>query len=138
MIAGTDSSFDLCNFVIKFEADQVVAGFGVNILMLSLPVLLSVRDLHSADRANRQKKSAARINVSLRFWLFCSSRFAGMFVKRRSVCGCARSAKSAAADAAGAGVYRIKIYRRGFVGRFAGGGGRYLSIGQSYRCSRAE
>ncbi len=41
MIAGAVLALFYAIACIKFEADQVVAGFGINILMLGLPALLS-------------------------------------------------------------------------------------------------
>jgi simple sugar transport system permease protein len=41
MVAGGLLAFVFAVVVIRFEADQVVAGFGVNILMLGVPALLS-------------------------------------------------------------------------------------------------
>ena len=54
------------------------------------------------------------------------------FIKRRSVCGCARSGENpAAADAAGVNVITLRYIAVIISGVLAAAGGAYLSIGQS-------
>ncbi len=56
LTAGGVLAFIYAVSVIKFEADQVVAGFGINILMLGLPALLSSAIYDSAGSTEQIAK----------------------------------------------------------------------------------
>jgi simple sugar transport system permease protein len=123
--------------VIKFEADQVVAGFGINILMLGLPALLSSAIYDSAGSTQQIAKenvlpSFFDINIAsiLAFALvpLC------WYVLYKTPFGLPLRAvgeNPAAADAAGVGVNKLRYFAVILSGVLAAAGGAYLSIGQS-------
>ncbi len=57
VLAGAGLAFVYALACIKFEADQVVAGFGINILMLGLPALLSSAIYDSAGSTQQINKA---------------------------------------------------------------------------------
>src|SRR6187402_4005083 len=56
MIAGALTSIIYAIAVIRFEADQVVAGFAINILMLGFPAVISSRIYDSAGSTQQIAK----------------------------------------------------------------------------------
>lgn len=123
--------------VIKFEADQVVAGFGINILMLGLPALLSSAIYDSAGSTQQIAKenilpSFFDINIAsllafalvpLCWYVLYKTPFG---LRLRAV-----GENPAAADAAGVSVIKLRYFAVILSGVLAAAGGAYLSIGQS-------
>lgn len=137
LVAGALLAFIYAISVIKFEADQVVAGFGINILMLGLPALLSSAIYDSAGSTEQIAKnnllpSFFDINIAsvLAFLLvpFC------WYVLYKTPFGLRLRAvgeNPAAADAAGVNVIKLRYVAVILSGILAAAGGAYLSIGQS-------
>jgi ABC-type uncharacterized transport system permease subunit len=123
--------------VIKFEADQVVAGFGINILMLGLPALLSSAIYDSAGSTEQIAKEhllpsfgdiniasvAAFLLVPLCWYVMYKTPFG---LRLRAV-----GENPSAADAAGVKVQQMRFTGVILSGMLAAAGGAYLSIGQS-------
>ncbi len=137
MVAGAGLAFIYAVSVIKFEADQVVAGFGINILMLGLPALLSGAIYDSAGSTELIIKdnllpSFFDINIAsiLAFLLVPL----GWYVLYKTPFGLRLRAvgeNPAAADAAGVSVIKLRYVAVILSGVLAAAGGAYLSIGQS-------
>lgn len=122
---------------IRFQADQVVAGFGVNILMLGVPALISSAVYDSAgstQQIDRQFLLPEFFNVSIAsvlalvlipicWYVFYKTPF-GLRVR-------AAGENPEAADAAGVKVNRLRYTAVVISGLLAAMGGAYLSIGQS-------
>lgn len=137
LVAGALLAFIYAISVIKFEADQVVAGFGINILMLGLPALLSSAIYDSAGSTEQIAKnnllpSFFDINIAsvLAFLLvpFC------WYVLYKTPFGLRLRAvgeNPSAADAAGVNVIKLRYVAVILSGILAAAGGAYLSIGQS-------
>jgi len=137
MLAGAVLAFIYAVSVIKFEADQVVAGFGINILMLGLPALLSSAIYDSAGSTQQIAKeyllpSFFDINIAsllafalvpLCWYVFYKTPFG---LRLRAV-----GENPAAADAAGVSVIKLRYFAVILSGILAAAGGAYLSIGQS-------
>jgi len=137
MLAGGALAAVYAVSVIKFEADQVVAGFGINILMLGLPALLSSAIYDSAGSTEQLAKenvlpSFFDINIAsllafalvpLCWYVLYKTPFG---LRLRAV-----GENPAAADAAGVGVIRLRYFAVILSGFLAAAGGAYLSIGQS-------
>lgn len=128
---------------IKFEADQVVAGFGINILMLGLPALLSGAMYDSAGSTEQIAKENLLpdffgINVAsfLAFLLVPICWYAlyktPFGLRLRAV-----GENPSAADAAGISVTKLRYSAVILSGVLAAAGGAYLSIGQSSLFTRA-
>lgn len=123
--------------VIKFEADQVVTGFGINILMLGLPALLSAAIYDSAGSTPQLDRAVLlptffEVNIATFFALalvpICwYALFKTPFGLRLRAVG----ENPAAADAAGVGVIRLRYTAVIISGLLAAAGGAYLSTGQS-------
>lgn len=123
--------------VIKFEADQVVAGFGINILMLGLPALLSSAIYDSAGSTEQIAKEhllpsfadisiasfAAFLLVPICWYVMYKTPFG---LRLRAV-----GENPSAADAAGVRVQQLRYIGVILSGVLAAAGGAYLSIGQS-------
>jgi ABC-type uncharacterized transport system permease subunit len=137
MLAGAFLAFIYAVSVIKFEADQVVAGFGINILMLGLPALLSSAIYDSAGSTEQIAKenvlpSFFDINIAsiLAFalvpvcWYVLYKTPFGLRLR-------AVGENPAAADAAGVNVIKLRYFAVILSGALAAAGGAYLSIGQS-------
>jgi simple sugar transport system permease protein len=137
MVAGGFLAVVYAISVIKFEADQVVAGFGINILMLGLPALLSSAIYDSAGSTEQIAKehvlpSYFDINIAsiLAFalvplcWYILYKTPFGLRLR-------ATGENPAAADAAGIGVIKLRYFAVILSGILAAAGGAYLSIGQS-------
>lgn len=137
MVAGAFLAFIYAVSVIRFEADQVVAGFGINILMLGLPALLSSAIYDSAGSTEQVAKenllpSFFDINIAsilafalvpVVWYVFYKTPFG---LRLRSV-----GENPAAADAAGVSVKKLRYTAVVLSGILAAAGGAYLSIGQS-------
>lgn len=136
MLAGAFLAFIYAISVIKFEADQVVAGFGINILMLGLPALLSSAIYDSAGSTQQIVKdnllpSFLDINIAsvLAFLLvpIC------WYVLYKTPFGLRLRAvgeNPSAADAAGVSVMKLRYTAVILSGVLAAAGGAYLSIAQ--------
>ncbi len=124
--------------VIKFEADQVVTGFAISLLMLGLPAVISSRLYDSAgstqqigqefllpDFFNRISLASiiAMILVPLCWYVLYKTPF-GLRIR-------AIGENPGAADAAGVSVIKLRYTAVVLSGILAGAGGAYLSIGQS-------
>jgi simple sugar transport system permease protein len=137
MIAGGVLALFFAVACIKFEADQVVAGFGINILMLGLPALLSSAIYDSAgstqqiDKANLLPEIfglnvatiLAFLLVPFCWYVFYKTPF-GLRLR-------ATGENPAAADAAGVDVIKLRYSAVIISGILAAAGGAYLSTGQS-------
>jgi simple sugar transport system permease protein len=137
MIAGAVLAFVYAIACIKFEADQVVAGFGINILMLGLPALLSSKLYDSAGSTEQIGKAdllpdlfginiasfLAFLLVPICWYVLYKTPFG---LRLRAV-----GENPAAADAAGVSVVRLRYTAVILSGVLAAAGGAYLSIGQS-------
>ena len=122
---------------IKFEADQVVAGFGINILMLGLPALLSSAIYDSAGSTEQIAKEnqlpgffdiniasvLAFLLVPMCWYVLYKTPFG---LRLRAV-----GENPAAADAAGVNVINLRYTGVILSGILAAAGGAYLSTGQS-------
>jgi simple sugar transport system permease protein len=137
MAAGGALAFIYAISVIKFEADQVVAGFGINILMLGLPALLSSALYDSAGSTQQiakefQLPSIADINVaSILAFLLVPACWYVLYKTPFGLRLRAVGENPAAADAAGVKVLQLRYVAVILSGFLAAAGGAYLSIGQS-------
>lgn len=144
MVAGGLTAFLYAIATIKFEADQVVAGFGINILMLGLPALISgamydstgstpqiAQDVMLPDYYNRISIATilALLFVPICWYVMYKTPF-GLRLR-------ATGENPAAADAAGVAVIRLRYIGVVLSGVLAAAGGAYLSIGQSSLFTRA-
>ena len=137
MIAGAVLALLYAVACIKFEADQVVAGFGINILMLGLPALLSSAIYDSAGSTQQIDKAdllpeffglnvasiLAFLLVPVCWYVFYKTPF-GLRLR-------ATGENPAAADAAGVDVIKLRYTAVIVSGILAAAGGAYLSTGQS-------
>jgi ABC-type uncharacterized transport system permease subunit len=138
MIAGALTSIIYAIAVIRFEADQVVAGFAINILMLGFPAVISSRIYDSAgstqqiakefllpDLYNRLSVASilAFLLVPVCWYLLFKTPFG---LRLRAV-----GENPAAADSAGVSVVKLRYIAVIISGVLAAAGGAYLSIGQS-------
>src|SRR5688572_7408492 len=138
LVAGALTALIFAVAVIKFEADQVVAGFAINILMLGLPAVISSRIYDSAgstqqiaqefllpDFYNRLSivSIVAFLLVPLCWYVLHKTPF-GLRIR-------ATGENPAAADAAGVNVAKLRYTAVIISGALAAAGGAYLSIGQS-------
>lgn len=123
--------------VIEFEADQVVAGFGINILMLGLPALISSAMYDSAGSTQQIDKefllpSLLDINIaSVLAFLLIPVCWYVMYKTPFGLRLRAVGENPAAADAAGINVRKLRYAGVILSGVLAAAGGAYLSIGQS-------
>lgn len=123
--------------VIKFEADQVVAGFGINILMLGLPALLSSAIYDSAGSTQQIDKafllpSFGSINIaSILAFLLIPLCWYVIFKTPFGLRLRAVGENPSAADAAGINVQQMRYTGVILSGILAAAGGAYLAIGQS-------
>ncbi len=122
---------------IRFEADQVVAGFGINILMLGLPALISSAIYDSAGSTQQIAKEnllpgffdiniasvLAFLLVPVCWYVLYKTPFG---LRLRAV-----GENPAAADAAGVSVLKLRYTAVILSGILAAAGGAYLSTGQS-------
>ena len=123
--------------VIKFEADQVVAGFGINILMLGLPALLSSAIYDSAGSTQQiaiEHKLPEYFNINIASFAALLLVPICWYVLYKTPFGLRLRAvgeNPAAADAAGVSVIKLRYFAVILSGALAAAGGAYLSIGQS-------
>ncbi len=137
MAAGAFLALVYAIACIKFEADQVVAGFGINILMLGLPALLSSRIYDASGSTEQIAKEnllpdflgvnvasfLAFLLVPICWYVLYKTPFG---LRLRAV-----GENPAAADAAGVNVIRLRYTGVILSGILAAAGGAYLSTGQS-------
>jgi len=138
IIAGALVGFVYAIAVIKFEANQVVAGFAINLLMLGLPQFLSGAIYDSTGSTPQiprefllpqlfNKISVASILafalIPICWYLLYKTPFG---LRLRAV-----GENPEAADSAGIDVLRLRYIAIIISGMLAAAGGAYLSIGQS-------
>ncbi len=125
--------------VIKFEADQVVTGFAINMLMLGLPAVISGAVYDSAGSTEQIDKAFLlpelfnnRISVaSILAFLLVPLCFYVLYKTPFGLRLRATGENPAAADAAGVSVMKMRYTAVIISGILAAAGGAYLSIGQS-------
>jgi general nucleoside transport system permease protein len=117
---------------IRFQADQVVSGAAINILMIGMPGFLSGAFFLSSGSTPQLPKEhlipgtpivIAFAMVGISWYVMYRTPFG---LRLRSV-----GEKPEAADAAGVSVTKIRYWGVLLAGALAGIGGAYLSIGQS-------
>ncbi len=137
MLAGGALASVLAIACIKFEADQVVAGFGINILMLGIPALISSAIYDSAGSTQQIDKAyllPVFFDISIASVLAFAFVPVCWYVLFKTPFGLrlrATGENPAAADAAGVGVIKMRYTAVIISGILAAAGGAYLSIGQS-------
>jgi simple sugar transport system permease protein len=138
MAAGAGVALVYAIAVIKFEANQVVAGTAINLLMLGLPQLISGAVYDSSGSTPQIDKAFLLPDFYNR--LSIASIFAFLlvplcwYVMYKTPFGLrlrATGENPAAADAAGVSVIRLRYFAVMLSGVLAAAGGAYLSIGQS-------
>ncbi len=137
MIAGAVLALFYAVACIKFEADQVVAGFGINILMLGLPALLSSAIYDSSgstQQIDKENLLPAFLDINAASFLAFLLVPICWYVLYKTPFGLRLRAvgeNPSAADAAGVSVVRLRYTGVILSGILAAAGGAYLSIGQS-------
>lgn len=138
MIAGAVVALVFAVAVIKFEADQVVAGFAISMLMLGLPAVISSRLYDSAGSTQQIAKQFLLRDFYNRLSIASILAFAIVpvcwYVLYKTPFGLrirAAGENPEAADAAGVNVIRLRYIAVIISGVLAAAGGAYLSIGQS-------
>ncbi len=138
LIAGAALAFVYAVAVIKFEADQVVTGFAVSLLMIGLPSVISAAIYDSAGSTEQIAKEYLLPDLYNRLSVASILAFLLVpicwYVVYKTPFGLRlRSAgeNPAAADAAGVNVIRLRYIAVVLSGVLAAAGGAYLSIGQS-------
>jgi len=139
MAAGGAMALVYAIAVIKFQADQVVAGMAINFLMIGLPALVSGAIYDSTgstpqiDKADllptffNNRISIASVIVFVLIPVCWYVLYKTPFGLRLRATG----ENPAAADAAGVNVLRLRYIAVALSGVLAGAGGAYLSTGQS-------
>ncbi len=124
--------------VIKFEANQVVAGMAINFLMLGLPQLISGAVYDSSgstpqiDKAYLLPEFFNRLSIaSILAFLLIPLCWYVMYKTPFGLRLRAVGENPAAADAAGVNVIKLRYSAVILSGILAAAGGAYLSIGQS-------
>jgi simple sugar transport system permease protein len=138
MVAGGLTAAIFAVAVIKFEADQVVAGVGINFLMLGLPALLSGAIYDASGSTEQIKKEflipsfynqlsyasiLAFLLVPVVWYVLYKTPFG---LRLRAV-----GENPGAADSAGVKVMRMRYTGVILSGVLAAAGGAYMAIGQS-------
>jgi general nucleoside transport system permease protein len=139
MAAGAALAAVFAVAVIKFEADQVVAGFSISLLMLGLPAVISSAIYDSAGSTEQIDKIYLlpeffnnRISIaSILAFLLVPVCFYILYKTPFGLRLRATGENPAAADAAGVNVIRLRYTAVIISGILAAAGGAYLSIGQS-------
>jgi simple sugar transport system permease protein len=138
LLAGAVLAFIYAVAVIKFEADQVVAGFAISMLMIGLPAVISSAIYDSAgstqqiDKAFLLPEYFNRISIaSILAFLLVPLCWYVMYKTPFGLRLRATGENPAAADAAGVNVIRLRYTAVIISGILAAAGGAYLSIGQS-------
>ena len=144
LIAGAALAFVYAVAVIKFEADQVVTGFAVSLLMIGLPAVISAAIYDSAGSTEQIAKEYLLPDLYNRLSVASILAFALVpvvwYVVYKTPFGLrlrAAGENPAAADAAGVNVIRLRYTAVVLSGVLAAAGGAYLSIGQSSLFTRA-
>jgi len=144
VIAGAALAFVYAIAVIKFEADQVVTGFAVSLLMVGLPAVISAAVYDSAGSTEQIAKEFLLPDIGNRLNVASILAFALVplcwYVIYKTPFGLrlrAAGENPAAADAAGVNVLRLRYIAVVLSGVLAGAGGAYLSIGQSSLFTKA-
>lgn len=124
--------------VIRFEADQVVTGFAISMLMLGLPAVISSRLYDSAGSTQQIPQEDLLWNIGNRISIASILAFLLVpicwYVLYKTPFGLrirAAGENPGAADAAGVNVIRLRYIAVVLSGILAAAGGAYLSIGQS-------
>lgn len=137
MLAGGATALIYAVAVIKFEADQVVAGTAINFLMLGLPQLLSGAIYDSSGSTPQIAKQFLLrdiLNINIASFLAFLLVPICWYVLYKTPFGLrlrATGENPAAADAAGVNVIKLRYTAVVLSGILAAAGGAYLSIGQS-------
>ena len=137
MLAGALVAAVLAVACIRFQANEVVAGMGINILFLGLPAVLSgalFSSSGSTPQIARQNLVPEFGQVSALSLLALAVVVATSYVLFRTPFGLRLRAvgeNPEAADAAGVRVERLRYSAVILSGVLAGIGGAYLSIGQA-------
>ena len=137
MLAGALLALVYAIACIKFEADQVVAGFGINILMLGLPALLSSAIYDSAgstEQIGKENLLPSLFDINIASFLAFLLVPICWYVLYKTPFGLRLRAvgeNPAAADAAGVNVINLRYTGVILSGILAAAGGAYLSTGQS-------
>ena len=137
MLAGAATAFVYAVAVIKFEADQVVAGTAINFLMLGLPQLISGAVYDSSGSTPQIAKEFLLpefFNVNVASMLVFLLIPLCWYVLYKTPFGLRLRAvgeNPSAADAAGVSVLNLRYTAVVLSGILAAAGGAYLSIGQS-------
>jgi general nucleoside transport system permease protein len=137
MISGAVLALVYAIACIKFEADQVVAGFAINILMLGLPALLSgaiYDSTGSTEQIAKENQLPEFLGLSVASYLAFLLVPVCWYVLYKTPFGLrlrAAGENPAAADAAGVSVLKLRYTAVILSGILAAAGGAYLSIGQS-------
>lgn len=137
MAAGAFVAAIFAVAVIYFEADQVVAGFAISMLMLGLPAVISGR-LYDASGATNQIDKAyllPEVFIGLPWTSILAFALVPIvwYVLYKTPFGLRLRAvgeNPAAADSAGINVYKLRYTAVILSGVLAAAGGAYLSIGQ--------
>jgi simple sugar transport system permease protein len=135
--AGAALAFVYAIACIKFEADQVVSGMGINFLMIGLPALISgaVYDSSgSTPQIPKEQFLPEFFNIPFASILAFALVPVCWYVLYKTPFGLrlrATGENPAAADAAGVNVTRLRYSAVIISGVLAAAGGAYLSIGQS-------
>ena len=144
LVAGAALALVYAIAVIKFEADQVVTGFAISLLMIGLPSVISAAIYDSAGSTEQIAKEFLlpdidnRLNIAsiLAFilvpvvWYVIYKTPFGLRLR-------AAGENPAAADASGVNVIRLRYVAVVLSGVLAAAGGAYLSIGQSSLFTKA-
>lgn len=150
LVAGAALAFVYAVAVIKFEADQVVTGFAISLLMIGLPAVISAALYDSAGSTeqidvayllpplSRETYVLRDINVAS-ILAFCLVPISWYLLYKTPFGLRLRAAgeNPAAADAAGVNVIRLRYVAVILSGVLAAAGGAYLSIGQSSLFTKA-
>jgi len=138
MAVGALVAFIFAVAVIKFEADQVVTGFAISLLMLGLPAVISSRLYDSAGSTQQIAKEFLLPDYYNRLSIASILAFAIVplcwYILYKTPFGLrirAVGENPEAADAAGVNVIRLRYVAVVLSGVLAAAGGAYLSIGQS-------
>ena len=137
MAAGALVAAALAVICIRFDANEVVAGMGVNILFLGLPAVLSgalFLSSGSTPQIPREQLMPELGQVSVLSLLALAVVGATVYLLYRTPFGLRLRAvgeNPEAADAAGVRVQRLRYAAVIISGVLAAVGGAYLSIGQS-------
>jgi simple sugar transport system permease protein len=138
MVAGGLVAFVYAIAVIKFEADQVVCGTAITLLMMALPQFLSGAIYDSAGSTPQIAKEFLLPSIANRLpytsilafflipicWYVLYKTPFGLRIR-------AVGENPSAADAAGVNVIRLRYVAVVLSGILAAAGGAYLSIGES-------